>query len=95
LPPAALSPPTISREASMPSCLAWSAIHFVAGDDVVHGGGKLVLGRQPVIDRDHDQLAFVGQLAAHHVMGIEVADHPAAAMKEHQARRRGRWPSGV
>ena len=57
------------------------------GDGVIDGGGKFVLGRQPIIDGDHDELTFVGQLAAHHVMGIEIADHPAAAMKEHQARR--------
>ena len=60
---------------------------FRRRDGVVDGGGKFVLGREPVIDRDHDQLAFVGQLAAHHVVGIEIADHPAAAVKEHQARR--------
>ena len=71
----------------MPSCLALAAIHFGRGDGVIDRGGKFVLGREAIIDRDHDQLAFVGQLAAHHVMGIEIADHPAAAVKEHQARR--------
>ena len=60
---------------------------FGRGDGVIDGGGKFVLGREPIIDRDHDQLAFVGQFPAHHVVGIEIADHPAAAVKEHQARR--------
>ena len=86
--PPALSPPTISREASMPSCLALSGDPFGRGDGVVDGGGEFVLGRQPIVDRDDDQLAFIGELAAHHVMGIEIADHPAAAVKEHQARRK-------
>jgi hypothetical protein len=54
---------------------------------VVDRGGKFMLGGEAVIDRYHDQLAFVGEFAAHHVVGIEVADHPAAAVKEHQAGR--------
>jgi hypothetical protein len=32
--------------------------------------------------------AAIGEFAAHHVVGIEIADHPAAAVKEHQARRK-------
>ena len=47
-----------------------------------------MLGRKAIIDGYHDELAFVGEFAAHHVVGIEIADHPAAAMKEHQARRK-------
>ena len=57
------------------------------GDGVLHRGGKFMLGRQPIIDGDHDQLALMGELAADHVMGVEIADHPAAAVKEHQAWR--------
>jgi hypothetical protein len=30
---------------------------FCGGDRVIGGGGKLVLGREAVIDRDHDQRA--------------------------------------
>ena len=60
---------------------------FRRGDGVVDGGGEFVLGREAVIDRDHDQLALMGELAADHVMGIEIADHPAAAVEEHQAWR--------
>ena len=60
---------------------------FRGGDGVVDGGGKFVFGREPIVDGDDDQLAFMGELAADHVMGIEIADHPAAAVKEHQARR--------
>ena len=61
---------------------------FRRGDDVLDAGGKFVLGREPVIDGNDNELTFVGQLTAHHVMGIEIADDPAAAMKEHQARRK-------
>ena len=58
------------------------------GDGVIGGGGEFVLRREAVIDGDHDQLALMGQLLADHFMGIEIADHPAAAVKEHQARRK-------
>ena len=60
---------------------------FRRGDRVIDGGGEFVLGREPVIDGNNDELTFIGQFAAHHVVGIEIADHPAAAVKEHQARR--------
>jgi hypothetical protein len=46
-----------------------------------------MLRREPIIDGHDHELAFVGQFPAHHVVGIEIADHPAAAVKEHQARR--------
>ena len=85
--PPALSPPTISLCGVDAELLGVVGDPFRRGDGVVDGGGEFVLGREAVIDRDHDQLALVGQLAAHHVMGIEIADHPAAAVKEHQARR--------
>ncbi len=57
---------------------------FGRGDGVIDRGGKLVFGREAIIDRYHEQPALVGELAAHHVVGIEIADHPAAAVKEHQ-----------
>ena len=56
-------------------------------DGVFRGGGKFGFGRAAVIDRDDDKLAYVGELSAHDVMGVEVADHPAAAVKEHKAWR--------
>ena len=60
---------------------------FRGGDGVIGSGGEFVLGRKAIIDGDHDQLAFMGELLAGHFMGIEIADYPAAAVKEHQARR--------
>ncbi len=71
----------------MPYCLALAAIHFVAMIASSTAAGNLMLGREPIIDRDHDQLAFMGELAAGHIMGIEIADHPAAAVEEHEASR--------
>ena len=46
-----------------------------------------MLGREPVIDGNHNELTFVGQFAAHHIVGIKIADDKAAAVKEHQAGR--------
>jgi hypothetical protein len=74
--PPALSPPTVRRAASMPRSPALAATHLVA-----------VFGREAIVDRDHDQLAFMGELLADHLMGIKIADHPAAAVEEHQAGR--------
>src|SRR3954447_6031544 len=56
-------------------------------DGVLDSGGKFVLRRQSVIDGNNDELTFVGELPAHHVMGIEIADYPATAMKKHQTWR--------
>ncbi len=46
-----------------------------------------MFGREPIIDRDDDHFAFIGKLAAHHIVRVEIADHPAAAVKIDQARR--------
>ena len=46
-----------------------------------------MLGGEPIVDGEHQQLAFMGELAADHVMGLDIADHPAAAMEEHEAWR--------
>ena len=72
----------------MPSSLRVVGDPFCRGDRVIGGGGKFVLGREAVIDRDHDQRACIGELAADDVVGVEIADHPAAAMEEHQRRRK-------
>ena len=60
---------------------------FGGGDAVVDRSGIFVLGREAIVDGDDDQLALMGHLAADHVVGIDIADHPAAAVEEHQARR--------
>src|ERR1700686_1725044 len=57
-------------------------------DRVIDGGRKFMFGREPVIDGDDEKLSLIGELAAHHVMRIKIADHPATAVKEHQARRK-------
>ena len=58
------------------------------GDGVIGGGRKFVLRREPVVDGDHDELALVRELPAYDIMGIEIADHHASAVKEHQAWRK-------
>src|SRR5581483_1601249 len=60
---------------------------FGRGDGIFDGGGKAVLGREPVIDGEHEQLAFMCEFAADHVMSFDVANHPAAAMEEDEAWR--------
>ena len=57
-------------------------------DGVVDGGRELVLGRQPVIDRNDDAARGVGERAADLVVALQVADHPAAAVEEDQGRLR-------
>ena len=57
---------------------------FRGQDRVVDGCREFVLGRKPIVDGDHDQLALMGELAADHVVRFEIADHPAAAVKEHE-----------
>ena len=47
-----------------------------------------MLGRAAIVDGDDDELTFVGQFSARHVMRIEIADHPAAAVEKHQAGRK-------
>ena len=44
-----------------------------------------MLRREPVVDGDHDELALVRELPAYDIVGIEIADHHASAVKEHQA----------
>jgi hypothetical protein len=53
---------------------------------------KLVLGRQPVINRNHDASGAGAQIAAHAVMRIEATQHEAAAMEEDKQRK---WTSTV
>ena len=55
---------------------------------VVDGGRKAVLRRQPVVHRDDDATGAQRQLPARHVVGVEVADRPAAAVVVDQHRQR-------
>ena len=60
---------------------------FRSGDGIVDRGREFMFRREAIVDRDHDHLTFVGERAADHVVGFEIADHPSAAVKEHKARR--------
>ena len=49
---------------------------------VLHSGGEGVLGREPIVEREHGRARVVAQHAAEDVVGLEIADHAAAAMHE-------------
>src|SRR4030095_15167198 len=51
---------------------------------VVDGGGELVLGGEAIVDGDSDTPRLIGQRAAGHIVGVEVTDDPASAVKEHE-----------
>ena len=55
---------------------------------VVERGGERVLGGEAVVDGDHDRARGVGQRAADGVEGVDVADHPAAAVQVGDHRQR-------
>ena len=51
-----------------------------------------MFGRQSVIDGDHNRTRVACNLTAHDVVCIEISNHPAAAMKEHEGRQDAhRW----
>ena len=54
------------------------------GDGIFEWSGKRVLWRQPVVDAQHGMPTAVGQDAAQVVVSLEVAEHPATAMEEHE-----------
>jgi hypothetical protein len=60
------------------------------GDAVVDRSGKAVLGTHPVVDRDDDRTGAVAELAAEDVVGVEVADRPAAAVVVDERGQRAR-----
>ena len=65
------------------------------GPGVLDRGREGMLGRQPVVDREHRRPGRGGEEAADAVVGVEVADHPAAAVEVDRAaaaacRARGR-----
>ncbi len=57
------------------------------GQTIVCRGGKLVFRRQAVIDRQHGAIGALAQIAAQAVVGVEVAQHEAAAVEKHEERQ--------
>src|SRR3546814_2998375 len=51
------------------------------GEGVLHGGREPVLRPHAVVDGNHRPAGPVGQMPTDAVMGVDVADHPAAAME--------------
>ena len=86
LPPAE-SPPTATRLASTPSSSAFSTHQVRAARQSSRAAGARVLGREPVVDRHDDGAGAVGEGPRGGVGGVEVADHPAAAVEPQQERR--------
>ena len=68
---------------------------FDRGDAILHRGGKLVLRREAIVEREHRRRGVVAQRAAQHVVTLDVADNAAATMNEQNrgaARAAGfRW----
>ena len=58
------------------------------GESVVDGGREGGLRCQPVGHRHHHGAGVAGDGARGVVVGLEVADHPAAAMEQHHRRQR-------
>ena len=56
------------------------------GQRVVDGRGPRVLGREPVVDGDDHDVGAAADPAAGLVVGVEVADHEAAAVEVDQQR---------
>jgi hypothetical protein len=56
---------------------------------VVNGRREPVLRAHAVVHREDRASAQVAQFAAKHVMGVQVANHPAAAMEVDQCRQHG------
>ena len=56
---------------------------------IIDRGRKPVLRRQPVVDRNHARTTAVGKLPAERIVGIEIADHPAAAVVVDQRGQHG------
>ncbi len=57
---------------------------------VFGSGRELVLGRVPVVDRDHDRAGPVAEVAAERVIRIVTAQHPASAVEVRDDRMRPR-----
>ena len=55
--------------------------------DIVEGAGEAGLGGQSVVDMEHRYAGLDGELGAEHVVAVEIAEHPAAAMRIDQCRQ--------
>jgi hypothetical protein len=60
------------------------------GDAIVQRDRKRMLRRQRVVHADDAQAGPLRKLACHAVIDVDVADHEAAAVQEHDGRRRRR-----
>ena len=56
------------------------------GDGILRGGGKFVLGCEPIVDGDDETRGGVGERSADLVVALEVADHPAPAVEVDERR---------
>ena len=65
------------------------------GVDVVGRGREPVLGRPPVVDGEHRRAGPVGEPAGLAVVGVDVAEHEAAAVQEHARAPRPRTVGDV
>ena len=54
------------------------------GDAILHRGGKRRLRREAVLDGENFAARAVGELAAKHVVRVEVTNGPAAAVEVHE-----------
>ena len=45
-----------------------------------------MFGCETIVDRNNDKLTFVRQRAADNIMGIDISNHPSAAVEKYQAR---------
>ena len=91
--PLALSPPTASTLPSPSSPLLLVAPPHRC-DRVVRCRGEGVLGREPVVDRQHGGLGVSTDPATPLICGVEVADDPAAAVSKTNVGH-GPLPSGT
>jgi hypothetical protein len=62
---------------------------FQRGHHIVEGAGKARLGCQAIVDMEHRNAGLDRELGAEHVVAVEVAEHPAAAMRIDHRRQRG------
>lgn len=62
-------------------------VHPLEGGPAILDRGRVgVLGRQPVVHRDHHGIGLYRRGAGHRVVGVQVADDPSAAMDQHENR---------
>ena len=64
-----------------PSSSAWSATHCTRRPAVIERGGEAVLGSVPVVHRHDERVAAHAQVPAQRIVGVGVAENPAAAVE--------------